>query len=399
MIGLMSKPGRAVAAVASLALVAACGGTSGGSDAAAGDAVSVTYISDTSGPGAFYGKDFAAGAKYAVKQINEAGGVGGRELKVSFVDSASDQQSAVGAVTKAAKSDDIAVMYALLSQNALAMAPIAQRSKIPFVVGQSGTDGIVEAGDYVYRTTTSEGEYYSSMLETLSKRGAKSTAILYASDNPTAVGNATETIPGIAKKLGMKVTDTVPIKTADTDFSQPASRIVDGNPDVVANLTFGPAVTTSIKAIREAGFDGPLYGTTALGSGALKPAGAAAEDTFYPSTFIPAADLPWASGVAFGTEYEKKTGNKASFSTAGGHDQIMFLVEALRKIDKGNVTRESVKTALAQVADEGFTGATGDPVKFKDRVAVTPGVLVRWDGLAETVAPDQPAPLLTAYGD
>ncbi|MFI5426684.1 ABC transporter substrate-binding protein [Aeromicrobium sp. UC242_57] len=202
MIGLMSKPGRAVAALASLALVAACGGTSGGSDAAAGDTVSVTYIADTSGPGAFYGKDFAAGAKYAVKQINEDGGIGGRELKVSFVDSASEQQSAVGAVTKAAKSDDIAVMYALLSQNALAMAPIAQRSKIPFIVGQSGSDGIVEAGDYVYRTTTSEGEYYRSMLETLSKSGAKSTAILYASDNPTAVDNATETIPGIVKGAG-----------------------------------------------------------------------------------------------------------------------------------------------------------------------------------------------------
>ncbi|MFI5426683.1 ABC transporter substrate-binding protein [Aeromicrobium sp. UC242_57] len=197
----------------------------------------------------------------------------------------------------------------------------------------------------------------------------------------------------------MTITDTVPIKTADTDFSQPASRIADGNPDVVADLTFGPAVTTSIKAIRDAGFDGPLYGTTALGSGALKPAGDAAKDTFYPSTFIPAADLPWASGVAFGTEYEKATGKQASFSTAGGYDQIMFLAKALQKIDTGDVTRDSVKKALGQVADEGFTGATGDPVKFKDRVAVTPGVLVRWDGSAETVAPDQPAPLLAAYGD
>lgn len=399
MIGPQSMSVRAAAAVASLAVLAACGGTSGGSGAAAGDTVPVTYIADTSGPGALYGKDFEAGAKYAVEQVNEAGGVNGRDLEVTFVDSASEQQSAVGAVTKAAKSDDVAVMYALLSQNALAMAPIAQRSKIPFIVGQSGAEGIVEAGDYVYRTTTSEGEYYTSMLETLSKSGAKSTAILYASDNPTAVGNATETIPGIAKKLGMTITDTVPVKTADTDFSQPASRIADGNPDVVANLTFGPAVTTSIKAIRDAGFDGSLYGTTALGAGALKPAGAAAKDTFYPSTFIPASGLPWASGVSFGTDYEEATGNSATFATAGGHDQIMFLVEALKTIGDGEVTRDSVKKAMAQVADTGFTGATGDPVKFKDRVAVSPGVLVRWDGSAETVAPDQPAPLLATYGD
>jgi branched-chain amino acid transport system substrate-binding protein len=378
-------------------VTAACGssGSSGGS--AAGDVLKITYIADTSGPGAFYGKDYVAGAKYAVDQVNAEGGVGGRTLDLEVVDSASNQQTAVGAMTKAVKSDSSAVMYALLSQNALAMAPIAQRSKVPFIVGQSGVDGITEAGDYVYRTTTAEGRFYEAMLSTLHDQGASSTAILYASDNPTAVTNATKTIPAIAKKLGMTITQTVPVKTADTDYSQPASRIADSSPDVIADLTFGPAVTTSIQALREAGFDGPLYGTSALGAGALKPAGAAAKDTYYPSVFIPSPKLPWASGTSFLSEYQKATGSAPSFSAAGGHDQVMLLVAALQEIGKGDVTHESVKDALASVAGKGFVGATGDPVRFVDRAAVTPGVLVRWDGEAETVAPDQPSPLLAAY--
>lgn len=398
----MTRPlrsGLATAVAATLSgVLAACGGDTGSSaDASAGDTVKITFIADTSGAAAYLGKDFAAGAEYAVNKINADGGVGGRNLELEAVDSASDQATAVGAMTKAARSDSSAVLYALLSQNALAMAPVAQREKVPFIVGQSSVDGITQAGDYVYRTSTSEGTYYEPMLKTLADSGAKSTAILYASDNPTAVTNATKTLPAIAKKLGLEITDTVPVKTDETDYSQAASRIADGNPDVVADLVFGPAVTTSIKALRGAGFDGPLYGSMAFGAGALAPAGPAAADTYYPSSFIPADDLPWDSGIEFAKAYEAETGDEPTFAAASGHDQVIFLATALEQIGDGDVTRASIKDALADVATKGFTGATGDPVAFDDvRVAKAPGVLVRWDGKKETVAKEQPVPLLPA---
>ncbi|MDT9592211.1 ABC transporter substrate-binding protein [Nocardioides zeae] len=397
----MNRPLGTAAPLAALvlagSLLAGCAGGSN-SDEAAGDVVRITYIADLTGPGAFYGEDWAAGAEYAVDEINDAGGIGGRTLEIDVVDSASDQAAAVGAMNSAARSDSSVVMYALLSQNALAMAPVAQREEVPFIVGQSSVDGVTDVGDFVYRTSTSEGDYYGAMLRNLQEQGVESTAILYAGDNPTAVTNATERIPAIAEELGIEVTDTIEVRTADTDYSQPASRIVEGSPDAVANLTFGPAVTTSIQALRSAGYDGPLYGTSALGSGALTPAGDAAVDTYYPSAFIPAADLPWASGVAFLEEYEAATGDQPSFSTAGGHDQVAFLAAALESIGEGEVTRNSLKDALAVVAADGFVGATGDPIRFgEDRIADTPGVLVRWDGTTETVAPGQQGPLLDGY--
>lgn len=394
--------GSAAALTAAVLIgVAGCSssGDSSGSSAAATDSVKITYIADETGPGAFYGKGFVKGARYFADKVNAAGGIGGRSLDLTVVDSASDQATAVGAMTAATKSDAQIVMYSLLSGNALAMAPLAQKAKMPFLVGQAGVEGITSAGDYVYRTSTSEGDYYPGMINSFVSKGAKTMSIIYASDNATAVNNAKNTLPKAAADLGITIKDTIAVKTADTDYSSPATQIAESRPDVLVALVFGPAATTAITAIRNAGFDNPIAGSAALGAGALAAAKDAAKDTYYPSAFIPSTDLAWKSGVDFYNGYKRSTGEEPTFMVAGGNDQIQFLADALEKIGEGEVTRDTIKNALAEVAKAGFSGATGDPLKFGEtRAAIGPGVLVRWDGTKETVAAESSYPLLPGYG-
>lgn len=372
------------------------GGGGGGSSP-----VKFTFIVDQAGPGGLYGKNILEGAQFNLDRINKAGGAGGHMLEMEVVDSASDQAQAAAAMTKAARGDNAAVLYGPLSQSALAMAPIAQREKIPFIVSYASVDGITQPGDYIYRTSTSEGDYYDGMVEYLAKQNdMKTMTIVFASDNATAVGNAEKTLPALAEKYGVEILDTISVKSTDTDYSSTAAEIAGQNPDGVAVLILGDGVNTAVTAMRRAGYEGVFFGSSALGAGALKASGEAGRDTYYPASTLPSPELPWASGKQFLEDYEAAKGTPATAFQAAGNDQIQLLAEAVEKVGDAEVDAESIRTALAEVTQAGFAGATGDPVKFSpERVAVTPGALVVWDGEKETYAPDQDPPLLNAYGE
>jgi branched-chain amino acid transport system substrate-binding protein len=302
-------------------------------------------------------------------------------------------------MTKAARGDNAATLYGVLSQNALAMAPIAQREKMPLVISFSSVDEITKPGDYIYRTSTSEGHYYDGMVKYfVEQQKMKSMAVWFASDNATAVGNAEKTMPALAKKYNVKITGTVSVKSTDTDFSSSAAKIAGQKPDAVAVLILGAGVNTAITSLRRAGYKGALFGSTALGAGALKASGANSKDTYYPAAILASPDVPWASGKKFLEGYKAASGTDATAFTAAGNDQVQFLADAIKTID-GEVTTESVHEALKTTAKAGFSGATGDPVKFdENRNAVTPGLMIRWDGTKETFADNQASPLLEEYG-
>jgi branched-chain amino acid transport system substrate-binding protein len=388
---------------------AACGGddeepatdTGSGGAAATESAAPVkfTFIADTTGPGALYGKGVVEGAQFNVDRINKAGGAAGHQLEMEVVDSASEQGQATAAMTKAARGDNAAVLYGVLSQNALAMAPIAQREKMPLIISYSSVDEVTKPGDYIFRTSTSEGKFYDGMVEYLNKnKGMKTMDVWFASDNATAVGNAEKTMPALAEKYGVKIVDSVSVKSTDTDFSSSAAQIAEKNPDGVAVLILGNAVNTAITALRRGGYDGALFGSSALGAGALTAAGESGKDTYYPASILTSPDVPWASGKTFLEEYEAATGKEPTAFNAAGSDQVQFLADAIAKAPDGEVDSEALHTALNEVAKTGFSGATGDPVKFDDqRIAVSPGLLVLWDGKKETFAPDQDTPLLDEY--
>ncbi|GAA4550778.1 ABC transporter substrate-binding protein [Pseudonocardia xishanensis] len=387
------KPIRTILALLLTAGVTAACGTDAAAPADGSGPVDVTYIADLSGPGAAYGKRYVEGVQYQVDQINKAGGAGGHRIELSVVDSGTDQKQGLAAMTSAARGSADVVMYAPLGNLALAMAPVAQQNGVPFIVGQAASKGITETGDHVYRITMSDIHYWEPMLKRMHDReGVTSVAIVYAADNNSTT-EAAALIPELGAKLGVRVTESVAIKSADVDFATPAARVLAGNPDAVVVLAVGPGNSSIITALRQRGYAGKFFGGVNVQGGVLGPAGDAAKGTFVATSFVAAEQLPWASGTAFSAEYTAATGSAPDNFIAGGHDQFVFLQKAVESLGTGAVDRESINGALAKVAAEGFPGAAGDPIVFKDRNALTPGVVGVWDGTKFVLAPDQGAGL------
>jgi branched-chain amino acid transport system substrate-binding protein len=388
----MKRTRIALALLLAAGITAACG-TSAPPGGDAGGSVAVTYIADLTGPGASYSKRYVDGAQFQVDRINAAGGVHGRKIDMTVVDSGSDPKQGVGAMTSAARGDADVVLYAPLGNIALAMAPIAQQNGVPLIVGQAATKGITEAGDHVFRITMSDSNYWEPMLQRMrDQRGVRSMAIVYAADNSSTT-DAAQRMPEIGAGLGIRVTETIPLKSADVDFATPAARVLEGDPDGVVVLAVGPGNASIITALRQRGYQGVFFGGVNLGGGVLTPAAADAHDTYFATAFIPSDALPWASGAAFAKEFEAAKGSAPDNFTAGGHDQIAFLQHALESLGDAEPTRDSLTGALTSVAETGFPGAAGDPIRFQDRNALTPGVLGVWDGTSFVLAPEQGAGL------
>ena len=92
-----------MACVMAFSLVA-CGsktdnGTAG-DNAGTAETIKLGGVGPLTGGYANYGLSVQHGAELAVKEINEAGGVGGKQLELSFQDSQGDPESAVAAYGK-----------------------------------------------------------------------------------------------------------------------------------------------------------------------------------------------------------------------------------------------------------------------------------------------------------
>lgn len=91
-----------LAAVMALSLVA-CGSKSdngGSGDASGTETIKLGGVGPLTGGYANYGLSVQHGAELAVKEINAAGGVNGKQLEVNFQDSQGDPESAVAAYGK-----------------------------------------------------------------------------------------------------------------------------------------------------------------------------------------------------------------------------------------------------------------------------------------------------------
>lgn len=377
----------AVATLA-LALTAGCGG-SGGSAGADDETVDVTVLVDKTGKAAFFGEAIARSAEFTESYINENGGMDGKQVAIDVQDTASEPGTASQLMNKAISSGADAVIFGVLTEEALAIGPLAQDAKLPMINVQAGGDGVTEVGDYIWRITPQQALFYPKFAQYLKdNKGTKSAAVFYVTDNAPSVELATEVLPEAFADAGIEVTDSVASSSTETDLSGAVSRLLKGNPDHIQTQAIGGQNVTLITQLRRAGFTGTIGGGTALGAGALSDVPAEESDgILYYSSFVGSDELAWQSGADFTTAYEEATGDQPNTFEAETFDAFGLIKQAVEA--SGKASREGIKEGMDEVATEGFPAAQADPLTFQDRDAESAGVVIEWMGGKETLAPGQ----------
>src|SRR5215470_14291990 len=127
--------------------------------AGAADPIRIGTILSVSGPAAFLGQDMKDGAQLAVDEINEAGGIGGRKIEWIFYDAQSQTQQAIAEARRLLSNDGVEMIVGggNMSGIALAIAPMAEAAKIPFV-STEGASAIVNPVErrFVFKSTVDD---------------------------------------------------------------------------------------------------------------------------------------------------------------------------------------------------------------------------------------------------
>jgi branched-chain amino acid transport system substrate-binding protein len=302
---------------------------------------------------------YGEGLDMAVEEINAAGGVNGRRLRLVRVDDKeSVDEGRIVAQRLSADPEVVAVIGHLQSYVSVPAAAIYDLGGL-VMLSPAATDPELTAQGYkrVFRATFTDKTVGRRMAEFAGGRGHRRVAIYYIRNiYGRGLANAFEER---ANDLGMSV-----VARQSYDQSEQASeRTFEatlrewGALDLDAIFLAGevPSAATFVAAARRQGITAPIIGGDALNSPALlSVAGEAAEGTIVASVFHP--DEPRPAVQRFTEAFRKRFGAAPDAGSALGYDAVRLLAHAMTQA-KSTVPDEVARSLHAVRGWQGVTGA------------------------------------------
>lgn len=225
-----------LAAVMALSLVA-CGSKSdngGSGDASGTETIKLGGVGPLTGGYANYGLSVQHGAELAVKEINAAGGVNGKQLELSFQDSQGDPESAVAAYGKLMDWGMNVSLGAVLSGETASVVAAAKADDVLVMETTGSADKCIDGNDKAFRICFYDSYQGTAAADYLTDNAlATEVGVFYQSDNDYSVGlyNAFVTE---CQNTGVTIKETQTFTTAtSTDFSTQVNALASSGVKVV----------------------------------------------------------------------------------------------------------------------------------------------------------------------
>jgi branched-chain amino acid transport system substrate-binding protein len=361
------RPYLAAVAAALLVGTFSCGKGGGGSEIVVGEYGSLT------GTTATFGQSTDNGIKLAFDEINAAGGLLGKKVKVLVEDDRSQPEEATTAVTKLInQSHVVAVLGEVSSSRSLAAAPICQSNKVPMVSPSSTNPRVTQVGDYIFRVCFIDPFQAPVMAKFAANTlKIKKVAILTDVRNDYSIGLQTFFRQNF-KSLGGEIVAEQSYSEGDSDFRAQLTQIKSVNPEAIYVPGYYTEVATIARQARELGITVPLLGGDGWDSPKLFEIGGEALDGCYLSNHY-SVDDPSPAIQKFVADYKKKYKETPDALAALGYDAARILADAIKRA--GSTNGEKIRDALKTVKD--FPGVTGTITINADRNAVKPAVVLK----------------------
>jgi branched-chain amino acid transport system substrate-binding protein len=385
MIKLTYVPGLLALSLAAFSLTGCNkeGGPSGGNDA---DVIKIGEFASLTGGSASFGQSSHKGTALAIEEINAAGGVLGKKLKLITED---DQSTAGQPATIARKliSQDkiVALLGEVASSKSLEAAPICQQNKIPMISPASTNPKVTEVGDYIFRVCFIDPFQGTVMSKFALSRGWKKVAVITDVKQDYAVGLAEFFKKHYAANGGAIVKEQN-YSTGDKDFKPQLTSIQAAQPDAIFIPGYYAEVSLIARQAKLQGITVPLLGGDGwVGDSLIKVAGNALDGSFLSCHF--SADDKDETVQGFVKKFNAKYKETPDDMAALGYDSAMILAEAMKRA--GTTDGEKLRDAIAATKDhKGITGVISlDAQRNATKSAVILGIVDQKFQFIEKVAP------------
>ena len=329
---------------------------------ASGEPFRIGVMESLTGPGETYGTVANQAKQMAMDEINAAGGINGRMLKLIVEDSKCNAQDSITAYRKLTDVDGVKIILGTSCSGAmLGAAPHAEEDGVILFSGLATNPDIAEAGDYIFRTSMSDSQVGIDTGNLMWADGVRTLAtITEATDYAEGVRRTTvarfEELGGMVVAEERYGSDTI-------DFRTQLTKLLSDDPDALHLAAQSESSGgTVVKQLREVGYEGTIYTEIVpVGNTALEIAGDAALGV---KAVI--ADLDPAN--AKGQEVLSNFRERYDYTTlewylGSAYDDVYIAAECLRQTGDDQ-DADGFRDCLYEIT---WSGTIGDDYGFDDK--------------------------------
>ncbi|HXC40214.1 MAG TPA: ABC transporter substrate-binding protein, partial [Burkholderiales bacterium] len=219
------------------------------------------------GPGGVTGLSTIAGLQAAIKEVNDTGGILGRQIVLVQADDAGDPTQGVNEARRLAQSEKVGFVIGSISSTiTLAVMPIFTEAKVLQFSSTGASDATPQKGPYHFSTISTGGEAQALNYINYALNIAKVKKIAILSDSSPLYRDLTDIMQKMAPARGLTITSAELFDPRVPDLLPHLLRARRGNPDMLWQLGLYPVDTvTTMKGLKELKWDVPL--SLGLGGG------------------------------------------------------------------------------------------------------------------------------------
>lgn len=339
-------------AVVALLAMSMCFAGGDKESSADGAVVKIGFIGPLTGDYANYGTLCRQAVEMAIDEINAKGGVNGASIKLFAEDSEGDSQKALAAMEKLSSSDKVcAIIGPVLTGETFSVAERAQAEGIVIITPSASHKDITNVGDYIFRTTPSDGlqgevagKYWSQVL------GYTKLAVLYAKNDYSQ--GLYESMSEAFTQDGGQIVAAETFMVGDKDFKTQLTKLKNTDAQAIYLPDYTAEMAQILEQAAQLGIDKPfLSGDGFLSEEIYSLAGQYTDGVVYTAS---ARVEESNKNKEFKDAYTARWGIGPDSFATNAYDATYILVSVIEKV---GTDRKAIKTGMEQVKD--FEGVNG----------------------------------------
>ncbi|NMB17352.1 MAG: ABC transporter substrate-binding protein [Firmicutes bacterium] len=345
---------RTVGLVLALVLMATCA-------AYGAQPVNIGAMGAITGGSAISGEQASQGLALAEEDINAAGGVLGRPVKIIMEDSKGLPTGGVTAARKLIFQDNVVgIIGCHQSTVVMAIEPLARQEGV-ILMAKGSADMITQAGNpWVVRVREYDTLASFAKIQHAVEQGYTKFAIFHNTDQ-FGEGGRQNLIDALAK-FGLEPVTVEAHNTGDKDFTAQLLNIRRADPEVLVVWTHGDEHALICRQVSQLIPDVQYYGSMAVSQwSSIQMAEGTSEGVLSTSPYSylnPDPDVQ-----VFAERHEKRFGRKPETFTVLYYDSAMMLAEAIRRAGTAD-DRDKVLAELKKI--KGWKGVSGIEYSFDE---------------------------------
>ena len=339
------------------------------------DTVRIAVASPFTGPLAGYGDNVKAGVTLKVEEINAAGGINGKQVRVDWMDEQCEPREAATVSSRIAQNRNIVgVVGHLCSSAHLAALPTYLRHGVPVVAPTTTAvaisdqskdrDGNTWAFRVVYRDDY-QGEFLAEYAQNI--LGLENIAVFYE-NNDYGIGLKNAFV-GKANAIGLNIVGEEAYVSGASDFNPQLTRLRGRNPDGLFIAGYYPEGALIASQADSLGLNVTKFGADGFDNADyISLAGTSAENTYLTVPFL--AEAAEGETLQFLQNYRERFNREVDWMSANAYDAAGILLQAIAEAgpDRAKIREYIASINSPENAYQGIAGATyfneyGDTLK------------------------------------